>query len=133
MATHPTTLLPTALLVHRPRAEPQTTPDGVQYVHVWYGINARTESSPEDGWPFIRTVNPDLHTTILRVTHADRTVMIFDGSWSHNSEPGRIYARHGNPRSTTNIAFFDGRVENHRARFHAVGSRDPETYPLFRN
>lgn len=120
-------------MVHRPLAFEQSTEDGLRYVHNWYGLNARTEHGPEHGWPFIRINNPDIHSTLLRVTHADRTVMFFDGSWAHNSAGGRIYARHGSPRRTTNFAFFDGRVENMRARFHDVGSRDPETYPLFRN
>lgn len=121
-------------MVHRPWAAPHKVDTGeIKFVHIWYGLNARTDHSQGAGWPFIRNNNQSLRSVITAVRDLDRTVMFYDGVWTHNSGESRIYARHGTPRSTTNFAFFDGRVENMRARVHSVSSTSRDTYPRFRN
>ncbi|MCC5849895.1 MAG: prepilin-type N-terminal cleavage/methylation domain-containing protein [Verrucomicrobia bacterium] len=123
-----------SLMVHRPWGAVQKTESGeTKYVHIWYGLNARTEHRPEHGWPFIRNNDQTLYTRITAIKELDRMVMFFDGVWSHNSGATRVYARHGSPRSVTNIAFFDGHVESIRTRPFDVNGSSPDSYPRFRN
>jgi prepilin-type processing-associated H-X9-DG protein len=99
-------------------------------VHINYGLNARTENN---GWPFVRWPNDtSRETTTLQLTQYDKTVMLYDGVWTHNSAAQRVYARHGNPRSITNMAFFDGRVESIKTRLFDVGGTASDVYPRFR-
>ena len=123
-----------SLMIHRPWGAAQKTESGdIQFVHIWYGLNARTEHGPGSGWPFIRNNNQSLHTRITAIRELDRMVMFYDGAWTHNSGASRVYARHGSPRSVTNIAFFDGHVESIRTRPFDVNGNSPDSHPRFRN
>lgn len=119
--------------LQRPWAAPMDTDDGVRFLHVWFGISARTENW---GWPFTRHWRHDNNprqTRVAQLRYADKTVMIYDGNWTANDTPHRIPARHGIPRNTTNFAFFDGRVENIRTREFEWYGTAADTYPRFRN
>ncbi|MCC5849903.1 MAG: type II secretion system protein [Verrucomicrobia bacterium] len=119
--------------LQRPWAAPMDTDEGVRFLHIWFGISARTENS---GWPFVRHWRHDgdqRPTSVTNVRYADKTVMLYDGNWSANDTPHRIPARHGIPRNSTNFAFFDGRVENIRTREFGWAATAPDTYPRFRN
>lgn len=119
--------------LQRPWAASMDTPEGTRFLHVWFGLNARTENA---GWPFTRHWRHDENARPTRTTHlrfADKTVMLYDGNWTANDTPHRIPARHGTPRSTTNFAFFDGRVENIATREFEWSGTAPDTYPRFRN
>lgn len=118
----------------RPRAAAFDHEDGgTAFIHLWYGLNARTEAEAGHNlMPFIRTRSRTLTANILQITVPDTTVIAFDGWWTHNLIPGRIKARHGRNQDLTNFSFFDGRAESIRTRVFDVRSTAPDVYPRFR-
>jgi prepilin-type N-terminal cleavage/methylation domain-containing protein/prepilin-type processing-associated H-X9-DG protein len=116
--------------VHRPWASAQDMDSTTKFFHTWYGLNAWTEN-PQ--FPFARwNKTAPINTFTTQLTQMDKTVMVYDGCWTHNSTPLRVYARHGNPRSITNMAFFDGRVESNKTRIFDVNGTASDVYPRFR-
>jgi hypothetical protein len=116
--------------VHRPWASAHDIDGTTYFVHVGYGLNARTENG---GWPFVRWGNDtSTEATVQALRYMDNTVMLYDGVWCHNSTNQRIYARHGVPVSFTNFCYFDGRVITTKTKFFDVGGGGQNVYPRFR-